>query len=129
VKTAIITIIILAAALITASCKKNVEPPDIQGVTLLPIDTNDVSSEWVDLNWTKFTEPGFKTYEIHASKTPNFTPSSSTHHTDDDVDQRDDTFGTAHYLSPNTVYFFKIRVVTIDGKNADSNERSAKTNP
>ena len=117
----------LAAILIISSCKKNVEPPDIEGVTLSPIDTNTITSDVVELNWTQFTQPGFKTYEIHASKTSNFPPSSQTLR--ESKDSRDDTFAIVDELTPNTHYYFKIRVTTIDGKFADSNEAYAKTAP
>jgi hypothetical protein len=126
-KTTLVSIVVLTAVVIVSSCKKNVEPPDIQGVALSPIDTSDIFPDRVVLNWTEFSQTGFKAYEVYASQTSNFAPSSQTLR--ESKDQRDDTSVFVDGLTPSTRYYFKIRVITIDGRYADSNEASAKTEP
>jgi hypothetical protein len=121
---AIVTVL-LVGLLIISSCKKSVEPPEVEPVTLLPIVSTQ--STWVDLCWTKFRGTGFKSYEAHYSRSASFAAGTDSLYCEPIVDRSDTTNTETTDLQPNTQYYFKIRVNTLDGRYSESNIQSART--
>lgn len=108
------------------SCARNVDPDELKPVNLkIDPEAGSITSRSISLIWTKCTSSKFNRYEVHLSKISNFTISSRTFY--EMLDDRYDTTTFVTDLDPSTNYYFKVRVVSRDGKMADSNEVSAKT--
>jgi thiol-disulfide isomerase/thioredoxin len=92
-----------------------------------PVVVNEVtkvSKNSVTLTWSKNTDANFLRYEIHKGMIPNFTISDNTLVVP--ITMQSKTSYEVTDLSPNTDYYFKIRVVNEYG-HSDSNEVYAKT--
>ncbi|RLF73103.1 MAG: hypothetical protein DRN55_04570 [Thermoplasmata archaeon] len=85
----------------------------------------EVTYSSVTLDWSRYAGEDFSRYEVHYSTQPNFQISSNT--LAGVVEEIDTTTYTVENLRSRTTYYFKIRVYSIQGLQADSNEVSATT--
>ena len=88
-------------------------------------DPYNIKSNSVDLSWSPSPDLDFYYYEIHVSKTSNFTPSTATLSGTNNT--RNDTLDTVTGLEPGETYYFKVVTVDTSNNRGFSNEVSAKT--
>ena len=88
-------------------------------------DPYNIKSNSVDLSWSPSPDLDFSYYEIHVSKTSNFTPSTATLAGTNNT--RNDTLDTVTGLEPGETYYFKVVSVDTSNNRGISNEVSAKT--
>ncbi len=116
--------------LVTITSGSSISSPeykfDMNAVTPVTLrEPFNIRSNSVDLSWTPSEDDDFSFYEIHVSKTSNFTPSSAT--LVGTNTGRNDTLDTVTGLEPGVKYYFRVVVVDVDNNRGVSNEVSATT--
>ena len=94
----------------------------------LPVVLNDptnINTNSAIINWTQFNGSDFKQYEIHKSTTPGFIPNNAT--LLGTITDKTTLNYSVTALSAGTKYYFKIRVINLNGYFSDSNERNLST--
>ncbi|MFW9846829.1 MAG: fibronectin type III domain-containing protein, partial [Candidatus Thorarchaeota archaeon] len=90
-----------------------------QGITLYA--PTILSGTAVELEWTEYDEPDFDHYEIYVSKSVD----EIGNRLDVEINSRDETSYRVTGLTPESTYFFTVRVNTTSGPHADSNRVGA----
>jgi hypothetical protein len=88
-------------------------------------DPTDITDSSMMLSWSQNKDTDFDHYELHMSKTKDFTPSGSTAKVTINNQTKTDT--PVQGLTTETTYYFKLRTVDKDGLMNDSNQVSGTT--
>ena len=125
-KQSFLLVTIAIGVLVLASCKDSGnEPPKVEGGVHLTIDGGSITPTSMTLVWSRSAAPLFQSYEVYFAGFQTFVPSASTRYAV--ITQPNDTSVVVTNLFPSSRYYFIVRLVTSDGKFADSNEETART--